>query len=217
MDYRRGGGAGGCCRCCFSFIFTLGLTALFLWLSLRTSKPTCAVQSIYFPALNRTLNNPKNTTVYLTLRLENGNKDKGIFYDNVNLTLSYIPNITDPKKIKLVNDTFVTAFYQGHKKTAKKEVNFSAAELNWTAARAVNSTTFFRVDLATAVRFKIMAWKTKRYRIMVGANVEVNEFGEKVKKKKKGIKLSGAGKNGGFSLKVGVLVNFLIWVLLSFW
>lgn len=214
MDYRRGGGGdGGCCRCCFSFIFTLGLTALFLWLSLRTSNPTCAIQSFYFPALNRTLNDPKNTTVYLTLKLQNGNKDKGIFYDNVNLTLSYIPNITDPKKI--VNDTFVAAFYQGHKKTAKKEVNFSAAGLNWTAAMAVNTTTF-RVDLETAVRFKIMAWKTKRNRIKVGANVEVNEFGEKVKKKK-AIKLSGAGKNGGFSLKVGVLVNFLIWVLLSFW
>lgn len=186
-----------------------------MWLSLRTSNPTCSVEFFYVPALNRTLNSPGNTTVYLNLRLNNGNKDKGIFYDNVNLTVYYVHNISVPEGKKLINDTFIPAFYQGHKKKATKPANVSAAALDWALVRA-NKTALFRVDLATAVRFKIMAWKTKRHRLVVGADLEVDESGTKVKPKK-GAKLSGARKNGCFSLQVGVLINFLIWVLIGFW
>ncbi|ONI01910.1 hypothetical protein PRUPE_6G166500, partial [Prunus persica] len=134
-----------CCRCCFSFIFTLGLTALFMWLSLRTSKPTCKVRSLYIPALNKTLNDTTNKTLYVTLRLENGNKDKGIYYDAINL------NFTLP------------SFYQGHQKKATKSAVGEPKELNWTAvshATYSNGTVHFRVDLVTAVSFKIMFWRT---------------------------------------------------------
>ncbi|KAK3440542.1 hypothetical protein EUGRSUZ_B00837 [Eucalyptus grandis] len=57
-----------------------------------------------------------------------------------------------------------------------------------------------RVDLATAVRFKIMVWKTKRYKvIVVGANVTLNDQAAKnTGKKNKDVKLkSGVGKNLG--------------------
>lgn len=186
-----------------------------MWLSLRTSNPTCYVQFFYVPALNRTLNSTENTTIYLDLKLNNGNKDKGIYYDNVNLNLSYVHNISEPEGKTLINDTFIPAFYQGHKKKATKPANFSAAGLDWALVKA-NTTAFFRVDMATAVRFKIMAWKTRRHRLVVRTTVEVNESGTKVKPKK-GNKLSGARKNGCFSLQVGVLINLLIWVLIGFW
>ena len=199
----------------------MGLTALFMWLSLRTSNPTITVEDIYFPGLNKTLNNPKNTTVYLSLKLDNGNKDKGIRYDTVNLNLSYVANNSDPHSRSFIDDSFIPAFYQGHKKKAIKPANFSTEGLNWTEVRRVLSTNkivFFRVDLATAVRFKIMAWNTKRQKLMVGANVQVNDLGALVKigKKKKGTKLSKATKNGLWSLQVGILVNLLIWVVLNF-
>lgn len=166
------------------------------------------------------MNTPKNTTVYVTMRLENGNKDKGIHYDNVNLNLSYIPNISEPRSnVSLIDGNFIPAFYQGHKKKATKPVNFSAEKLNWTEVKRVfstNKTVYFRLDLATAVRFKIMAWNTKRHKLMVGANVEVNDLGVKVNKKR--IKLGNkATRNGLCSLQVGILVNLLIWVVLNFW
>lgn len=41
----------------------------------------------------------------------------------------------------------------------------------------------FRVDLATAVRFKILFWKTKRHGLVVGADFDVNDVGMKVTKK----------------------------------
>lgn len=204
-------GGGGCFQCCFSFISTLGLTALFLWLSLRPSAPKCYIQYFYVPALNQTLNTPENTTIYMDLELRNSNKDKGVYYDDVNLTLSYIPNSINP----IGKDT-IHGFYQGHKKKAKKNASSVPNGLNWTVVRhsiSINKNTPFRVDLATAVRYKIMGWKTKRHKLKVGANVEVNDQGTKVKKK--GIKLSGASQLGYccFCLQAGVLINFLVFLL----
>ncbi|XP_015899108.3 protein NDR1 [Ziziphus jujuba] len=209
--------SGGCCRCCFSFIFTLGLTALFLWLSLRTSNPTCSIQSFYAPALNQSLKARDNTTIYFLLKLDNGNKDKGIYYDNINLTVSYKTNVTPPIYI---NNLTIHSFYQGHNKKAKKNQSFVPdARFNWTAANqsvARNESVIFRVDLATAVRFKIIAWKTKRHRLVVGADVEINYEG--AKKKKKGIKLSGGPKLLGFySVQVGILVNLLALLFLNYY
>ncbi|XP_062077805.1 protein NDR1-like [Humulus lupulus] len=210
-------GRGSCCRCCFSFIFTMGLTALFMWLSLRTSRPSCSIKYIYIPALNMTLNNTKNTTVYMDLRLDNGNKDKGIYYDAVSLNLSYVPNISDPKTRSLIDNSTIPAFYQGHKKKATKPVNFTTEKLNWTEVRSailINKNVTFRLDLATTVRFKIMAWNTKRHQLTVGANVLVTDLGAKVGKKN--IKLSNkATKNGWCSLQVGILVNLFICIMLS--
>lgn len=205
--------SGGCCQCCFSFIFTCGLTALFLWLSLRTSKPKCSIKYFYLPALNRTLNDTANTTLYVSLVLNNGNKDKGIYYDTVNLTVS-VPNIT-----KSVGNGSVPKFYQGHKKKAKKPVALGPEELNWTAVKgSVNQSGFvhFRLDLATAVRFKIMFWTTKRHRLRVGADVEVNASGTKVNKKE--IKLSAADQQlASYSGQLWVLLNFLVFILLNPW
>ncbi|KAL2496666.1 Uncharacterized protein Fot_40423 [Forsythia ovata] len=53
-----GNGEGGCCDLCVSkccrFIITSCFTALYLWLALRTSKPTCSIQDFYVPILNKT-------------------------------------------------------------------------------------------------------------------------------------------------------------------
>ncbi|XP_068311952.1 protein NDR1-like [Pyrus communis] len=211
------GQSEGCCRCCFSFIFSLGLTALFMWLSLRTSNPKCTIRSFYLPALNRTLNDTKNTTLFVTLRLKNINNDKGVFYDAVNLTFRLQPNAT----AKPVATSAVPRFYQGHQKKATKDVVVGPHQwLNWTAVSSGvhrNGSVSFRVDLATAVRFKIMFWKTKRHRLNVGADVLVNDSGGKVNKKD--IKLSAAPDHhliGFFSGQVGILSNFLVLILLNF-
>lgn len=203
---------GGCCRCCCSFIFTLGLTALFMWLSLRTDNPTCSIQYFYLPILNKTLNATTNKTLFFQLKLDNGNKDKGIYYDPVNLTF-----YDNPNRSHVMGNHTIPGFYQGHKKKAKKD---GALEVNTTLvtkAAYPNGTAYFRVDLATAVRFKIMAWKTKRHKLMVGADVEVTDQGNG-KVYKKGIKLkSGAPQNKPYCVLLGALVSFLVLVLLDFW
>ncbi|KAL5561871.1 hypothetical protein UlMin_031618 [Ulmus minor] len=126
----------GYCRCCFSFIFSLGLKF-----------------SSY--ALNKSLNFQKTTSLILTLKCDNDNKDKGIYYKAINLTLSYQRNIIFP-----INTTTILGFYQGHWKKATIRVVIEPEGLNWTvvhAAISTNTTTIFWVDLVMKVRFKIMA------------------------------------------------------------
>ncbi|XP_058071051.1 protein NDR1-like [Magnolia sinica] len=110
-----------CCRWSIGFQFTLGLTALFMWLSLRPSKPTLSIEKFYVPALNKTaISNlsvvipPVNTTVTFDLKLRNENKDKGVCYDDLNITLYYGPSHS------VVGHMTLPSFYQGHKKTAHR-------------------------------------------------------------------------------------------------
>ncbi|KAK0602816.1 hypothetical protein LWI29_037227 [Acer saccharum] len=204
----------GCCRCCFSFIFTLGLTSLFMWLSLRTSDPKCSIDKFYLPALNGSLNSSErntNNTLYFLLKLENPNKDKGIYYDPVNVTVA-VYNDKPSKNLSQIGRYVIPNFYQGHKKKAYKNGSFDF-DRQQAVIKAVlkNSTAAeFRVDMTTAVRFKIMAWKTKRHKIKVGGDVKVN--GEGSRDSKKNIKLSSmaAPNKKMMSCFVVVVVGFLI-------
>lgn len=201
-----------CCQCCCGFIFTLGLTSLFMWLTLRVSNPSCSIDKFYLPALNRSADSPTNTTIFMVVKLRNGNKDKGILYDAVNLTVYYYSDANPTKWLKTI-----PAFKQGHQKTAKKNASVETLGVNWTDVVAKNESVVFRVDLATAVRFKIMFWKTKRHKLMVGANVTLNQEGSKMNKKK-GIKLkSGVGKNmGGCCFwQMGISVVAVAFILLD--
>lgn len=182
-----------------------------MWLSLRTDNPTCYIQYFYLPGLNTTLKNSTNNTLVIELKLENGNKDKGIYYDAINLTFYDFPN-----KSHLMGNYTIPGFYQGHK---KKATRLETVDLNKTLlskATYPNGTAKFRVDLATAVRFKIMAWKTKRHKLDVGSDVDVNNQGSKTYEKK--IKLrSGASDHKRYCAQMGALVSSVVLVFLDFW
>ncbi|KAL4566832.1 hypothetical protein LXL04_030957 [Taraxacum kok-saghyz] len=214
-DYDRHDGGAACCRCCFSFILTLGLAALFLWLSLRTSNPVCSIQDVYIPALNKTRNSTSYQSIYLDLKLDNENKDKGIYYDQLNITLHYYINesISNHEKtgIQISNYT-LKGFYQGHQKKARRK--------NWTDTYGVpwdvalnGGPAVFRVDLVTAVRFKILFWKTKRHGLRVGADFEVSDRGQKVQKKGTRLKSGAPELFSGNSRVTSSLVVFCTFVL----
>ncbi|CAA2969118.1 protein NDR1-like [Olea europaea var. sylvestris] len=181
-------GGAGRGNCCCSFIFTSGLTALFLWLSLRTSKPTCSVQNFLVPSLNKTDNSTttrNNHTIFFDIKLDNGMKDKGVHYDTINLTFFYDQNYSFP-----IATYTVPGFYQGHNKHTSRKAVVETNGVPWEAAfEAVSngSTVAFRVGLATRVKFKILVFYTKRHSLIVKADIPVNDFGKKVNKK--GIKL----------------------------
>ncbi|CAO2835961.1 unnamed protein product [Amaranthus hypochondriacus] len=69
-----------CCRCCCSFIFTSGLTALFIWLNLRAHNPVCSIENFDVFSLNKSANSSiinNNRTIHYDLKLNNkNNKDK---------------------------------------------------------------------------------------------------------------------------------------------
>ncbi|CAI9784178.1 unnamed protein product [Fraxinus pennsylvanica] len=202
-------GSGGCVNCCCSFIFTLGLTALFLWLSLRTSKPTCSVQKFLVPSLNKTDNSTttrNNHTIFFDIKLDNRMKDKGVDYDTINLTFFYGQNYSFP----IANYT-VPGFYQGHDKHTSRKAVVETNGVPWEAAfEAVSnvSTVAFRVRLATRVKFKILVFYTKRHNLIVKGDIQVNDSGEKMNKK--GIKLK---SNAPHQLSHRLRLEFLVVIL----
>ncbi|GFZ06526.1 late embryogenesis abundant (LEA) hydroxyproline-rich glycoprotein family [Actinidia rufa] len=195
---------GRCQRCC-GCIFSLGVTALFLWLSLRTSKPICSIQDFYVPALDKSANSTANTSISFDLKLDNKNRDKGIYYSSLNLTFYYG---SDP----VANQTF-PKFYQGFNKKARRR---AAVETRGFFGPGQNgSDQVLRVGLVTSVRFKIIFWKTKRHKLVVGAEVKVNEFGKK--EYEKGIRLrSGAPEPRCYpALPFGIIVYILLNLVFS--
>lgn len=197
--------SGGCCNCCLKFIITAGFAALFLWLSLRTHKPKCSIEFFYIPALNQSLNSSSNSALFFDLRLKNQNKDKSVYYDSIylNLTLIGAPDGTRQP----VGNLTVPGFHQGRdKKTFRKET-IEPRGLDWKAVSR-NGSAVFRLDLATAVRYKILLWKTKRENLRLGAEVKVN--GQGVKEYPRGITL-----NSGTALP-GCSPGRIIWSLWVF-
>ncbi|KAI8552747.1 hypothetical protein RHMOL_Rhmol06G0291100 [Rhododendron molle] len=172
-------GDRGRCKCC-SLITTLGLTALSLWLILRTSNPICSIQDFYVPALNKTLNSTTTTTsIYFDIELDNPNRDEGIYYNALDLTFYY--KESNQTYSSVANQTFV-GFYQGHKKKARRSGTVEATGVPWGevfGAVSTGSMPVFRVGLVTSFRFKVLSRKTKEHELAVGADVAVNDSGEK--------------------------------------
>ncbi|XP_022877501.1 protein NDR1-like [Olea europaea var. sylvestris] len=209
--------AGRCGKCCCSFIFTSGLTALFMWLSLRTSKPTCSVQQFFVPALNKTDNSTaarNNHTIFFDIKLDNGMKDKGVHYDPINFTFFYDQNYSFP-----IATYTVPGFYQGHGKHTSRKALVEANGVPWVAAfEAVSngSPVSFRAGLATRVKFKILSFYTKKHNLIVKGEIPVDDSGKK--KNKKGIKLKSNAphqRSHRLRLEFGVVIFtfFLIFLL----
>ncbi|KAG2306375.1 hypothetical protein Bca52824_026123 [Brassica carinata] len=82
---------------------------------LRPDKPKCSIEYFYVPALNKSVDSHSrlNTTLNFMVRFANPNRDLGIYYDDVHLSVSNNNNSS-------VANYTVQRFYQGHKKKAKK-------------------------------------------------------------------------------------------------
>lgn len=204
-----------CCSRCLGFITTMGLAALFIWLSLRVDEPKCYIDYIYIPALNKTLNSPftTNSTLNFTLKLVNPNKDKGIKYDAVRLRFAIF---IDHNTTRPIGNATVGGFYQGHEKKARKPGSLNAAAGNLTAK--VDGKMYFRVEFDTAVKYKISLWYTKKRDLLWGgANVEIGDSGVKVHRKAIRLGDSQARIESGASKLRGcyrALLPFLVAVLL---
>ncbi|GKC72400.1 hypothetical protein Tco_1118283 [Tanacetum coccineum] len=189
-----------CTRCCASFILTLGLASLFMWLSLRTSNPILSIQDIYIPALNKTLNSTSYTQIYIDLKLDNVNKDKGVHYDQLYVTLQYYNSTSSGTKFGVTMSNYtINGFYQGHEKNTRRKLWVDTYNVTW------DDVTLIEVDLKTAIRFKILFWNTKRHRLVLRGDFEVNDVGKKVSQKGTRLK-SGAPEK--FSAEVLLLVVF---------
>ncbi|KAL5698321.1 hypothetical protein ACHQM5_029375 [Ranunculus cassubicifolius] len=212
-----------CCQCCCGFF---GLTVIFLivFANVKIGKsfdePTLTIEKFHVSALNITSNGTlNNNTIYLDLRLVNTNiEGVGIHYNALNVTLYYAQNLSFP-----LANVSIPGFFQGYlfvhdKKRHRRRTVTAATGFPWEIAQQVvilNGTDVFRVILDTKVRYKQLFWQTKHHHIMVGGNVTVNNQGNMVKRKHKGVTLSSSPYVGviHFAYSGGLATL----VLLSFW
>ncbi|KAI3977240.1 hypothetical protein MKX01_035970 [Papaver californicum] len=204
-----------CCKCCTGFIFSSGLTALLLWLTLRPSSPKYSIESFYVPILNKTSNynitSSQPTTISFDLRLKNENRNKGIYYDALHLTFFYY--FPENSSFLQIGDTTIPEFYQGHLKTAHRVESIQSYGVSWEDVKAKvsngsTSSAMFRVDLDTRVRYKIMLSRTKRHMMRLGVNITVNDEG--AKSVEKGFRFSSASSHFNGLILVRNLLPLLI-------
>ncbi|XP_026438022.1 protein NDR1-like [Papaver somniferum] len=162
--------ANGTCSQCTGSIFSLGLTALFLWLGFGTFSPKFSIEMFEVPALNTTSSSKGNSKIIdptFDLRLKNENLNEGVLYDTINVTLYYYQlNISTFVPIGNVS---IPAFYQGYGKKAHRVESIPSYGVPWEIAKMEilnGSTAMFRVDLDTKIRYKYPLWKSKRHTIM---------------------------------------------------
>ncbi|KAK4380705.1 hypothetical protein RND71_002567 [Anisodus tanguticus] len=170
------------CAChCVKLIVSLGITALILWLSLRTTKPKCSIGDVYVRGLDKSVNSNNNATrrdknMSFQLNVKNEMKDKSVRYDNISLNFYYGTNTSYP----IGNFTF-DGFKQGKDKEAFKSGMIETHNMPWDdAIKAVSngSKAIFRVDVSSTIKYKITFWYTKKHNYFVENKVEIDDTGK---------------------------------------
>lgn len=210
--------AGGLCRWCVGCQLTMGFIALFLWLSYRPIKPRFYVTSFSLTAgPNSTALDllPGDPIASFVLEIENKNSEMGIYYDPLNVSLSFFPNSSSSAG---TGAALIPAFYQGHQKTADKSGFFSGPGFRATrvprAAAVTNGTAVFRVGVKSAFRYKVFAWKTRHHSVRLAGDVRLDAAGQKTAKK--GIRLRSAAPLALTSRHIMLLVGFAAYILLTY-
>ncbi|XP_055815344.1 protein NDR1-like [Solanum dulcamara] len=180
-DYDFSSSRTSCACHCIKFILGLGVLALILWLSLRTTKPKCSIGDVYVRGLDKSINSNNNTMkrdnhLSFQVHLKNEMKDKAVRYDNITVNFYYGTNTSYP----LGNFT-IEGFKQGKDKEAFKSGMIETHNMPWDDAIKVvsnGSKAIFRVDVSSRIKYKITFWYTKKHNYFVENKVEVDNTGK---------------------------------------
>ncbi|XP_058071383.1 protein NDR1-like [Magnolia sinica] len=165
-------------------LFLIGLIALLLWVSLRPKHPTYTIIDLSVPALNgrnTTLpvdNGSMNTTVDFFLEIANPNKESGIYYNDINVTIYF--------EDENVGATTISSFYQGYDKSIQRQESvYTNRRFSKAVYRAVSDRTMdLKVGVATKVRYKTWGLKSKHHGMDLQGTVKIGSDGKIYGKKK---------------------------------
>ncbi|KAH7291139.1 hypothetical protein KP509_29G002200 [Ceratopteris richardii] len=177
---RRGNGRG--CGCCLvSFVATLvaialilGVLALVTYLAVRPKAPKFSVAKATLKKFD--LNNSTNsdggaflldTDLVLSMQARNLNKKLGFYYDYATVALLYHG--------ERVAESLITAFSQPHRSTTSLSVPLKgrntslapAAGADLQSSLVRDGFVSLRSTLKTRARVKMGLWKSKRYRVKI--------------------------------------------------
>ncbi|KAL8468871.1 hypothetical protein ACS0TY_031906 [Phlomoides rotata] len=146
----------------FFCLFTvLSLAGVVSWLSLTPRNPHFRLSGSQFTILDSKNHSVRgnisvpNNPLILNLEVFNPNKRMGIYYSDISIEL-YTGGA-------LVGANTTPAFNQGYKNTTVLQILIQPREEFWQVMNGGNVDFLMRVE--TAVRFRIMKWKTKVHQI----------------------------------------------------
>lgn len=166
---------------CAIFLFLLlilGIIAFILWLSLRPHRPRFHIQSFSFPALAQDAF--PEPTVSFNVSDRNPNQNVGIYYDALGASLYYREKVVGAVPLP------GTPFYQPPKNTTwmvgvMAGAGMTVTEEVWrqmVAERVAGGRVMFRLEIVSAVHFKVSTWGSKRHRMHSSCDVEVGIDGQ---------------------------------------
>ncbi|KNA23693.1 hypothetical protein SOVF_022820 [Spinacia oleracea] len=191
----------GCCGAC---IIPLAGIGVLIWILVSSKLPSFYVdQFSVFSRQENTNSSVHNYTIHYDLRIRNSrnNDNMGIYYDALNITFYYKP-IVNGFPVEIGDATF-SPFYLRRYRGTNRVGSIETRGVRW--ENNMTPPAIFRVELLTAVRYRKPLWKGKRHRLMIGADLKVNDQGNLVNR---GVKLkSNARRNDKLRFElVGILV-----------
>ncbi|KAF8035771.1 hypothetical protein BT93_C1713 [Corymbia citriodora subsp. variegata] len=164
------------CSIFLSLLLIFGIITFIMWLSLRPHRPRIFIHDFSVPGLSQE-NGFENAEIAFNVTLRNSNQHIGIFYDAMDGSVFY-------KDQKIGSRSLFSETHQDPKTTTIVSGAFSGATLTVTsqhwmeflADRAAGSVTF-RLDLASAIRFKVSTWTSRTHRMHASCPVAVGANG----------------------------------------
>ncbi|KAK3433362.1 hypothetical protein EUGRSUZ_D00819 [Eucalyptus grandis] len=164
------------CAIFLTLLLILGIITFILWLSLRPHRPRVFIHDFSVPGLSQA-NGFENAELGFNITLRNSNQHISIDYDALDGSVFY-------KDQKIGSKSLFPGVHQDPKTTTTVTDVLSGATLTVTSQRwmeflgdrAAGSVTF-RMELTSAIRFKVSTWESKRHRMHASCTVTVGPNG----------------------------------------
>ncbi|XP_030456998.2 NDR1/HIN1-like protein 2 [Syzygium oleosum] len=164
------------CSIFLSLLLILGIITFILWLSLRPHRPRFHIHDFSVPGLSQE-NGFENAQIAFNVTLRNSNQHIAIYYDAMDGSVFY-------RDQKIGSKSLLATLDQEPKTTTTVADVLSGATLTVTSQhwmeflsdRAAGSVTF-RLDLTSAIRFKVSTWTSKTHRMHASCPVAVGADG----------------------------------------
>ncbi|KAK4754400.1 hypothetical protein SAY87_002504 [Trapa incisa] len=171
----------------------LGLIVLSTWLASLPKKPTSTISALFVPVTCYSNSSSvagggnSNTTISYTLEVVNTNKNSGIYYNDIAVTIS----VGDDK----LGENIIAAFYQGKGKKKKAHISMKADQkvMSNHAGEFSLVKAQLKVILVTRIRYKTWGKKSKHHDLKLQGEIPFGSDGE-IRGKKKKIKLHHSNK-----------------------
>lgn len=161
---------------CLALIVLVGLVVLITWLVIKPKKIQFSIDEGWIREYNLT-NGKLNSTFNFVVRAYNANNKASIYYDPMKVTVSY--------RGQTVSSDTIEPFFQPHKnvtrfllQNAARNVPLPDVVVHDLKVERTGGEVDLDIRLQGKIRFKVGAWKSRRYKLKVLCSPVVVNFSD---------------------------------------